>query len=171
MENSKEKNLSAKEGKAMHNASESKEKCCCGKDCNCECGDNCCCCCRKSVCLKIIACLLLFLAGMGFNELLHCGRCPVKSRPLPPAAPVAMAPVPEFIPFPNEQGGTIIIVNTDGSGSSVDKIGCKGGRPEKAPKPNFEGKNMPHHEGMPNMGHPDMPRADMPKPDMPNPVK
>lgn len=186
MENSKEKNPSVKEGKQMYEE-EHKGECRCGKDCKCgcNCGDSCCCC-RKKV-FVAVGCLLLFLAGMGFNELLHCGRCPAKSRPLPPAAPVAMAPVPEFIPFPNEQGGTIIIVNTDGSGS-VDKFagkpgcGCKGdckcgekggcnGRPEKAPRPHFEGGNMPHHEGMPNMGQPDMPKPDMPKPAMPNPVK
>ena len=86
-------------------------KCGCqeGKECTCGCGNGCCCCKKKT--FKLLAILIIFLAGMGFNELIHCcGRCPTKGpRPMP----AQMAPMPKF-PHDNN-GGTVIIINADGS--------------------------------------------------------
>lgn len=100
-------------------AAKEEHKCCCDKSCDCgcqegkECTCGCGCCCKKKV-FKVLAVLVIFLAGMGFQALLQCGfRCPMnKPRPMP----VQMAPIPAM-PMPaysDAQGGDIIIINTDG---------------------------------------------------------
>ncbi len=97
------------------------KKCDCGPECNCgcnegkecHCGDKCRCGCGKCRCGgKLIALLIVFLAGMGFNELLHgCfGRCPSKARP----APMMSAPH-HAMPHAFNGAGTTIIINADGS--------------------------------------------------------
>ena len=99
-------------------------KCCCnkscdcgcqeGKECTCGCGCGCGCCCKKKV-FKVLAVLVIFLAGMGFQALLQCGfRCSMsKPRPMPvQTAPIPAMPMPAYS---DAQGGNIIIINTDGS--------------------------------------------------------
>ena len=93
------------------------KECTCENGCSCGCGCGNGCCCKKKA-FKLLAILIVFLAGMGFNELIHCcGRCPTKGpRPMPghhqmvPAAPM---PTPNFADGNN--GGTVIIINADGS--------------------------------------------------------
>lgn len=116
-----------KKEKVEAEKNENVKNCCCDKDCSCGCKDgkdcDCCCCCcgcRKKIVVKILAVLIVFLAGMGFHALLQCGfRCPMnKPRPMP----MQMAPIPAM-PFPaysDAQGGNVIIINTDGS--SADKF-------------------------------------------------
>ena len=137
MMDKKEKTEAAKEDhKCCYNKNcdcgcqEGKE-CTCGCGCGCTCG--CGCGCKKKV-FKVLAVLVIFLAGMGFQALLQCGfRCPMnKPRPMP----VQMAPIPAM-PMPaysDAQGGDIIIINTDGlagmekflnSKSCVKDCGCK----------------------------------------------
>ncbi len=135
-----------------------------GKACGCGCGCNegkacsCGCCCHKKMVFKILAILIVFLAGMGFHALLQCGfRCPM-NKPLP----VQMAPVPTM-PFPvfsDPHGGDVIIINTDSS--AVDKFvgklncgcdkdcGCKkNDKCKKADKCKNDGecKKMKHKHG------------------------
>ncbi len=91
-------------------------KCGCqeGKECTCGCGKDCCCgkscSCGKKCIFKVLALLIVFLAGMGFNEMLHCccAPCPVKA----PRVASMMRKAPSFV---DESGNTIIIINTDGS--------------------------------------------------------
>lgn len=108
------------------------KKCCCDKNCDCGCqeGKECSCCCacgcRKKMIFKVLAVLVVFLAGMGFNALLQCGfRCPMsKSRPVP----MQLAPIPA-LPFPaysDAQGGNVIIINTDGAAGADRFLGGKG---------------------------------------------
>lgn len=95
-------------------------QCGCQEGKECHCGEGCGCCCRKKGAFKLLAILIVFLAGMGFNELIHgcCGRCPSKGpRPMPTmamphhvAAPMPAANVPN-----GNNGGTVIIINADGS--------------------------------------------------------
>lgn len=106
-------------------------KCCCNKSCDCgcqegkECTCGCGCCCKKKV-FKVLAVLVIFLAGMGFQALLQCGfRCQMnKPRPMP----VQMAPIPAM-PMPaysDAQGGDIIIINTDGLAGMEKFLNSKG---------------------------------------------
>ena len=91
-------------------------KCGCqeGKECTCSCEKECCCGCHKGCncskkcVLRLFAILIVFLAGMGFNELLHscCRPCPIRA-PHP-------APMMKTMPFVDDGGNTIIIINTDG---------------------------------------------------------
>lgn len=116
-------------------AAKEEHKCCCnkncdcgcqeGKECTCGCGCGCGCCCKKKV-FKVLAVLVIFLAGMGFQALLQCGfRCPMnKPRPMP----VQMASIPAM-PMPaysDAQGGDIIIINTDGSAGMEKFLNSKG---------------------------------------------
>lgn len=94
------------------------KECTCENGCGCGCGcGNGCCCCKKKT-FKLLAILIIFLAGMGFNELIHCcGRCPTKGpRPMPAhhqMVPPTPMPAPNFADKNN--GGTVIIINADGS--------------------------------------------------------
>ncbi len=136
---------------------ENKKKCDCGPECKCGCneGKECTCgggckCGCKCCGGKIIALLLVFLAGMGFNELLHgCfGRC--HSRGMRPAA---MMSAPHKMPNFADGAGTVVIINTDG-------------RPDVQFAPKFGGKhhhntmkhNHKNHHGMPSK--PQAPEAD-----------
>ena len=105
-------------------AAKEEHKCCCnkscdcgcqeGKECTCGCGCGCGCGCKKKV-FKVLAVLVIFLAGMGLQALLQCGfRCPMnKPRPMPvQMAPIQAMPMPAYS---DAQGGNIIIINTDGS--------------------------------------------------------
>ncbi len=104
------------------------KECTCENGCSCGCGcGNGCCCCKKKT-FKLLAILIIFLAGMGFNELIHCcGRCPTKGpRPMPgyhqmvPPAPIS---APNFADKNNS--GTVIIINADGSMQTPNfKNGC-----------------------------------------------
>lgn len=103
------------------------KECTCGNNCGCGCGCGNGCCCKKKT-FKLLAVLIIFLAGMGFNELIHCcGRCPTKGpRPMPgyhqmvPPAPIS---APNFADKNN--GGTVIIINADGSMQTPNfKNGC-----------------------------------------------
>lgn len=95
---------------------EKEVKCDCEKNCQCGCheGKECscnneCCCCKKKV-FKILGLLIVFLAGMGFGELLNCGNCY-------PKAPRHIAPMGFHHKAPkyhDTQGGNVIIINTDG---------------------------------------------------------
>jgi len=96
--------------------------CGCGEGRGCYCGKGCHC---GSSCFgKLLLLLIIFLAGMGFNEFMHgCfGRCPAKGmRP----APMLSAPhhkVPHF----TDGAGTVIIINADGSTDVQhgNKCGC-----------------------------------------------
>ena len=90
---------------------ESKE-CTCNTSCQCKCN---CCCKNKKYLLKFIAIVIIFLAGMGFNELLHCMHCPSKNirhfaemkHNFPKHKPLHS--------FSDDRGNNIIIINTDGS--------------------------------------------------------
>ena len=108
--------------KILKNELHHKASCDCGPDCHCGCQEGkecicghqdskCNCCCHKS-CGKILAVILIFLAGMGFNELLHGSfRCPVKRH-----APIIGNPMmyPVMKPaFTDGNGNTIIFINTD----------------------------------------------------------
>ena len=81
------------------------KKCECGPDCKCGCGCSCGCKCKKGA-LKILALVLVFLAGMGFDSLLHgCFRCPSKR----------MAPMHHGMTMPAKAVDTnVIIITPDG---------------------------------------------------------
>lgn len=107
-------------------------KCCCDKNCDCGCqeGKECtccgcgCCCCKKKV-FKVLAVLIVFLAGMGFQALLQDSfRCPMsKPRPMPmQMAPIPAMPIPAYS---DAQGGNVIIINTDGSAGMEKFLGNK----------------------------------------------
>ena len=136
-----------------HDNPEIKKKCDCGPECTCgcnegkecHCGHGCKCGCGRGCGGKIIALLIVFLAGMGFNELMHgCfGRCPHKARP------AAMMPAPHgAMPGFAEAAGTVVIVNTDGHADvkHASKCGC-GKHHHNGMKPHHDG--MRHHHGMP----------------------
>ena len=97
-----------------HHAPHPEKACDCGPDCKCGCqeGKACSCgghCgCGKKCVFKFLLALVIFLAGMGFNELIHgcCGPCPGK----PHHAPMMKA----FPSYMDEGGNTIIVINTDG---------------------------------------------------------
>ena len=92
-------------------------KCGCQEGKECTCGCNCCCGCRRKGVFKFLAVLLVFLAGMGFNELIHgcCGRCPAKGPKSMHSMHMAM-PKPMHMPeYSDGMGNTVIIINTDGS--------------------------------------------------------
>lgn len=104
------------------NQKEEKAACSCDKDCKCgcqegkecTCASGCHCCCAKSCWAKLLILIIVFLAGVGFNELLHggcMGRCPMKNRHSP------MMKVPP-VPFnahnmASDDGKTVIIINTN----------------------------------------------------------
>ena len=103
-----------------HDNPETKKKCDCGPECTCgcnegkecHCGSGCNCGCRcKSCGGKIIALLIVFLAGMGFNELLHgCfGRCKC-----PCMRHSATMPAPHRPMAYSDNAGTVVIVNAGG---------------------------------------------------------
>ena len=81
------------------------KKCECGPDCKCGCGCSCGCK-KKKGALKILALVLVFLAGMGFDSLLHgCLRCPSKK----------MAPMHHGMTMPAKAVDTnVIIITPDG---------------------------------------------------------
>ena len=86
------------------------KECSCDAKCKCECFSNKeGCCCKKKV-FKVLGLLIVFLAGMGFGELLDCGGCPVKApRPVAPMSFNHRTPT-----YHDTQGGNVIIINTDG---------------------------------------------------------
>ena len=100
---------------------ENKQHCECGPDCKCGCkeGKECTCCnhehcgckCHCSCGMKVLAAILIFLAGMGFNELLHCGRCKAKS----PMIGYSMLHKAGFPLYTDGAGNTIIYINTNDS--------------------------------------------------------
>ena len=117
--------------------------CGCGKDCGC--GKSCGCGCGKKCIFKVLALLIVFLAGMGFNEMLHCccAPCPVKA----PRVASMMRKAPSFV---DESGNTIIIINTDGShGAAFAGHHAKkfGGKKDKHFK--FHGKDKTAENSIP----------------------
>ena len=109
------------------------KECTCDKECGCGCHGGCGC--SKKCVFKLLALLIVFLAGMGFNELLHscCAPCPMKApRPAP-----MMPKAPAYV---DDAGNTIIIINTDGGHAPAfaKHHGKKGGKHFK-----FHGKNKP----------------------------
>lgn len=131
--------------------------CNCGKDCKCgcqegkECTCGCGCCCRRKGIFKLLAILLVFLAGMGFNELLHscCGRCPARGPKAMPMMPMGhhMAKMPNMA---EGNGGTVIIINADGSVQphhfGKKGCGCKKDCPCHKHKHGFKGNHEPKAE-------------------------
>lgn len=133
--------------------------CNCGKDCKCgcqegkecTCGCGCGCCCRRKGIFKLLAILLVFLAGMGFNELLHscCGRCPARGPKAMPMMPMGhhMAKMPNMA---EGNGGTVIIINADGSVQphhfGKKGCGCKKDCPCHKHKHGFKHNNAPKAE-------------------------
>lgn len=115
-----------------------------GKECTCGCG----CCCRRKGVFKLLAILLVFLAGMGFNELLHscCGRCPARGPKHMPMMqmPNHMAKMPQMS---DGNGGTVIIINADGSVQphhfGKKGCGCKKDCPCHKHKHGFKGNHTP----------------------------
>lgn len=110
---------------------EIKKDCNCGPECTCGCneGRECTCGCHggckcgcKNCGGKIIALIIVFLAGMGFNELLHgCfGRCPNKGM-----RPAAMMTSSHRV-F-DDGAGTVVIINTGGDAMAHHKM-KKGGK-------------------------------------------
>ena len=119
------------------------KECTCGNGCRCGCGCHCdkgCCC--KSCGGKLIALLIVFLAGMGFNELLHgCfGRCPAKKMQPAPMMAAAHNKMPHF----TDGAGTVIIINADGSTDirHGNKCGCH--KHHNGVKPQHKHHGMPH---------------------------
>lgn len=153
------------------------KKCCCDKNCDCGCQEgkecSCCCgcCCRKKMIIKVLAVLVIFLAGMGFHALLQCGfRCPM-SKPHP--MPMQMASIPA-LPFPaysDAQGGNVIIINTDGTAGAErfldqQRCGKNCGCNKDAGCKKMKHKHNRHHDDMRKFA----PKGDeMPAP-MPMPV-
>lgn len=150
---------------------EIKKKCDCGPECDCgcnegkecHCGEGCKCGCHggcKCGCQscggKIIILLLVFLAGMGFNELLHgCfGRCPKHGM-----NPMAMMSAPHRA-F-DDGAGTVVIVNAGGEAMVHHKKGGKHhhGMMNNGDTMKHGGK---HHHDM--MKHPKFHRGMSPKP-------
>ncbi len=81
--------------------------CGCGGKCGCGCGGGC----GKHCGKKLFVLLVVFLAGMGFNALLHgcCGRCPNRA---PQNAPMMQAPKnSSAMPMFTDSAGTVIIIN------------------------------------------------------------
>lgn len=113
-----------------------------GKECTCGCG------CRRKGIFKLLAILLVFLAGMGFNELLHscCGRCPARGPKAMPMMPIGhhMAKMPNMA---DGNGGTVIIINADGSVQphhfGKKGCGCKKDCPCHKHKHGFKDNNAP----------------------------
>ena len=96
------------------------KECTCGQkcDCGCRCGCHC-----KSCAFKLLGLILVFLAGMGFNELLHggCfGRCPMKNRSMPMLKMPAM--IHNMPNYKHDDGKTVIIINA--AEGSVSKHHC-----------------------------------------------
>lgn len=101
---------------------ETEKHCNCGPECTCGCNEGKECHCGQNGCChggcgrhcggKLIVLLIIFLAGMGFNELLHgCfGRCPSKA---PHAMPMVQAPMKHHGAMPTFTDGasTVIIIN------------------------------------------------------------
>lgn len=118
------------EGKECHCAENGGCGCGCGcnegKECHCAenggCGCGCGCRCGKRCGGKLIALLIVFLAGMGFNELLHggCGRCPSKApHHTMMSAPKHYGAMPMF----SDGSGTVIIINAaDGRADVFDAM-------------------------------------------------
>lgn len=99
-----------------------------GKECRCEegckCGCHNGCKCGKSCGGKILVLLLIFLAGMGFNELLHgCfGRCPNRGMHPMPMMSALHHPMSGY----TDNAGTVVIVNTGGAAEVYHKSKHKG---------------------------------------------
>ena len=112
-----------------------------GKECTCGCG--CGCGCHRKGTFKLLAILLIFLAGMGFNELLHCccGRCPARGPKAMPMMPMGhhMAKMPNMA---EGNGGTVIIINADGSVMPTGNFGKhKGWNCHKHKHKNMQNQN------------------------------
>lgn len=124
--------------------------CGCGCGGNCSCGTNCQCGCHKKCGGKIILLLLVFLAGMGFNQLWRgcMGRCPHKM-------PHNLSAMHTPIPAANDGGTTIVINTADGCADVWSS------------KNNFH-KHHKHHKGINSDNfknavshqHPSVPKAD-----------
>ena len=107
------------------NAKHKPNHCDCGPDCKCGCqeGKECTCdkngckcdhkrcgCCGGSCLMKLLGVLIIFFAGMGFNEFIHggCfGRCPAGKPMMMPMGPMKHQMMPK--------DGNVIIINTDGN--------------------------------------------------------
>ncbi len=122
------------------------KECTCGNGCRCGCGCHCDKGCRcKSCGAKLIGLLIVFLAGMGFNELLHgCfGRCPAKGmRPAP------MMATHHKMPHFTDGSGTVIIINADGSTDvrHGNKCGCHKHHNGMKPHHNHHGRPLQGEE-------------------------
>ncbi len=109
-----------------------------GKECRCEegckCGCHNGCKCGKSCGGKILVLLLIFLAGMGFNELLHgCfGRCKC-----PCMRHAATMPAPHRQMADGDNAGTVVIVNAGGGAEVYHGM-----------KHNMNHGNKHHHDKM-----------------------
>ena len=153
----------------MEQRPEPEKKCDCGPDCDCGCNEGkectcghhhggphgeCGCGCRGGECKcgcgcgkrcggKLIALLIVFLAGMGFNELWHgCFRCPSKAPHGVPAMHVPMTH--HAVPAMADGAGTVIIINAaDGSASMQNHSGKK----HKCHCGKHHGENVKMHEG------------------------
>lgn len=129
-------------------ATEPEKKCNCGPECTCgcnegkecHCGENggCGCHCGKRCGGKWVTLLIIFLAGVGFNELLHgcCARCPTK------APHQAMTQAPKHhgaMPMFSDGSGTVIIINaSDGHADIFDGMHA----------PQHFNKHKKHHKNM-----------------------
>ena len=105
-----------KPAKEHHMPHHPEAKCDCGPDCKCGCQEGKACSCGNCGCgkkciFKFLLALVIFLAGMGFNELINgcCGPCPGKPHHTP-----MMKAFPSYM---DEGGNTIIVINTDGGRS------------------------------------------------------
>ncbi len=118
-----------------------------GKECRCGCGCGCHCdkgCRCKSCGAKLIGLLIIFLAGMGFNELLHgCfGRCPAKRMQPAPMMAAAHHKMPHF----TDGAGTVIIINADGSTDVRHGDKCDCHKHHNGMKPHHKHHGMPHQQ-------------------------
>lgn len=144
---------------------EMKKKCDCGPECTCGCneGKECTChngcqcgkgCCCKSCGGKLIALLIVFLAGMGFNELLHggFGRCPSKGM-----RSAAMMKASHGMPHFADGAGTVVIVNADGSADvhHGQKCGCHKHHKDMMNPHHKNFKEMMHHKDFKGKPHPE----------------
>ena len=121
--------------------------CGCGAHCGCHCGchEHCGCgahCGCGSHCggKFLLLLLLVFLAGVGFNELLHGGfKCKAKCDK---HAMMAKAPMPHF----TDGAGTVVIVNTAKGGADVmHYLNPNGKNMHHKHHKHMKMKNMPHH--------------------------
>ncbi len=133
MVNKKEKKTEVKNVAKDTTVVKEDKKCDCGCGCGCGCDCKCGCNCKNRV-VKFIIILIIFLAGMGFNELLHSG-CRHNRH---------MSMKKMMATMPAHDKGVVVVINTDGRKGAPEVFINKNAEIHKRPAPQFKNAPIPN---------------------------